>query len=258
MPIHDWTSVPAGIFHEFHGNWLFTLKTALNEKLLPAGYYALSEQRAGGLEGDIVTLANVASDDNEASEALVPSEGTLAVALAPPQVRYSLHAESAHYAKKARMVTIRHASNDRVVAVLEVVSPGNKAGRYALDTFVNKVHELLEAGVHVLVLDLFLPTPRDPDGIHKAIWDRLEEVPFERPAAQPYTFASYVANPEWRAYVETGGLQGNLPNVPLFLTCSRYVMVPLEDSYSRAFAALAPRWRREVEAVEMPMNEGEQ
>ena len=44
MPIHDWTKVDAGIFHHFHNGWITRLSDALNDGLLPKGYYALAEQ----------------------------------------------------------------------------------------------------------------------------------------------------------------------------------------------------------------------
>jgi len=44
MPIHDWTKVPAGIFHDFHAAWIIELRNALNDGFLPSGYYALAEQ----------------------------------------------------------------------------------------------------------------------------------------------------------------------------------------------------------------------
>ena len=50
MPIHDWTRVPAGIFHHFHGRWIAAICDALNEGLLPGDYYALAEQVAGDSE----------------------------------------------------------------------------------------------------------------------------------------------------------------------------------------------------------------
>lgn len=40
MPIHDWTRVKAGIFHDVHHEWISTIKHALNRGLLPAGHYA--------------------------------------------------------------------------------------------------------------------------------------------------------------------------------------------------------------------------
>ena len=40
MPTHDWTGVDAGIFHDFHHEWISTIKRALNRGVLPPGYYA--------------------------------------------------------------------------------------------------------------------------------------------------------------------------------------------------------------------------
>src|ERR1700682_1039269 len=56
MPMHDWTRVNAGIFHDFHHEWISTLKRALNSGVLPPDFYALAEQVAGGLHPDVVTL----------------------------------------------------------------------------------------------------------------------------------------------------------------------------------------------------------
>src|ERR1700739_539434 len=47
MPVHDWTRVGAGIFHDFHHAWIEEIKRALNAGLLPDDYYALAEQFVG-------------------------------------------------------------------------------------------------------------------------------------------------------------------------------------------------------------------
>jgi hypothetical protein len=56
MPVHDWTRVTAGIFHDFHHERISTIKRALNAGLLPAGSYALAQgssaaQSASGVVG---------------------------------------------------------------------------------------------------------------------------------------------------------------------------------------------------------------
>jgi hypothetical protein len=56
MPVHDWTLVDAGTFHDFHNGWLIHLKETLNGGLLPSGYYAMSEQHAGQFITDMLTL----------------------------------------------------------------------------------------------------------------------------------------------------------------------------------------------------------
>ena len=44
MPVHDWSRVFAGAFHDFHLAWMAELRNALNGGILPENYYALAEQ----------------------------------------------------------------------------------------------------------------------------------------------------------------------------------------------------------------------
>jgi hypothetical protein len=90
---------------------------------------------------------------------------------------------------------------------------------------------LIAQGIHLLVIDLFPPTKRDPQGIHKAIWDEFIEEAFELPADQPLTLASYDAGPPPVAYVEPVGIGGSLPDMPIFLKPGFYVPAPLELTY---------------------------
>src|SRR5438105_15655244 len=75
MPIHDWTRVPAGLFHDFHQSWSIRVKDALNAGRLPKGLVALVEQRAGPLESDV--LAIEAKSKPPASAASAGSVATL-------------------------------------------------------------------------------------------------------------------------------------------------------------------------------------
>jgi hypothetical protein len=45
MPVHDWTRVDVGVFHDFHSSWIAHVKAALNGGLLPAGYYVQAAYR---------------------------------------------------------------------------------------------------------------------------------------------------------------------------------------------------------------------
>src|SRR4051794_39558080 len=56
MPVHDWTRVEAGVFHDFHNCWLADLRNRLNGSILPEGHYAMTEQHAGASIADILTL----------------------------------------------------------------------------------------------------------------------------------------------------------------------------------------------------------
>ena len=92
MPVHDWTRVNAGIFHDFHETWIIELKRALNGGILPADYYALAEQVAGSSAPDVLTLPIDAPDDNGANgpskESPSPAHsqpGGIALAAMPPK-----------------------------------------------------------------------------------------------------------------------------------------------------------------------------
>ena len=56
MPMHDWTRVSAGSFHTFHTAWITEIARALNNGVLPDGFYAESEQVAGQTGPDVLTL----------------------------------------------------------------------------------------------------------------------------------------------------------------------------------------------------------
>ena len=197
MPIHDWTRVDAGLFHAFHQRWISALCDALNTGSLPRGYFALPEQNIHGPILDVLTL-QLASEVEEPSE----PTGGLAVATAPPRTRVVRKNEVETYAHKADRITVRH-RHGNVVAVVELVSPGNKASRNELRTFVEKTTDLIRQNIHVLIIDLFPPGPRDPQGLHKAIWDEFIEEDFTLPPDKPLTLAAYDAGPLQVAYVES-------------------------------------------------------
>ena len=163
MPIHDWTRVEAGIFHDFHHSWTKELKRALN-RLLPEDYYALAEQCASGYGPDVLTLKTRGDNGATLSRVETPddSSDSSEVLLASPQVIFLGETEMEHYHRKQKVIAVRHRSDDRVVAMIEVVSPGNKGSQYPFRSFVEKTTDLLSHRIHLLILDLLPPTPRVP------------------------------------------------------------------------------------------------
>ncbi len=229
MPIHDWTRVDAGLFHHFHLCWTAALCEALNAGGLPADYFALAEQRIQGPIPDVLTLELSADSESGTNGA-----GGLAVATAPPRTRLIRRTEAEIYAGKANRITVRHRHGD-VVAVVEIVSPGNKSSKAEFRAFVEKSAEFIRRGIHLLVIDLLPPGRRDPQGMHKAIWDEFEEEELTLPPDKPLTLASYDAGPEHVAYVEFVAVGDVLPAMPLFLKPQVYVPAPLEASYQTAW-----------------------
>jgi hypothetical protein len=118
MPVHDWTRVDAGIFHDFDNVWIGQLRTALNEGLLPPGFYALSEQHAGRSIVDLLALHTDAapSESLPLPLPLPPATGGLAVAEAPPRTRRRHTVEPAARLLR-RSLAIRHVTGHRLVAL---------------------------------------------------------------------------------------------------------------------------------------------
>jgi hypothetical protein len=148
-------------------------------------------------------------------------------------------AEERVYVRKADRIAVRH-RHGQIVAVVEVVSPGNKSSTSALRAFVEKSADLIMQGIHLLVIDLFPPSKRDPQGIHKAIWDQIKEEEFELPAEEPLTLASYDSGPPPIAYVEPIAVGHELPDMPIFLKPDFYVPAPLEATYQETWDEFFP------------------
>lgn len=239
MPVHDWTRVGAGIFQHFHFEWIGDLSRVLNSDLLPPDYYALAEQIVSEVGLDVLTLQR---PPGEASLTEEPPAG-VGLAIAPPRVRFPARAEPDAYAAKARTVVIRHTSDHRIIAMVEVVSPGNKSARHAIRAFVQKALRVLRSGIHLVVVDLFPPSVRDPEGVHKAIWDELIDNDFALPPDQRLTLASYIGGLVPESFVETVAVGETLPDMPLFLTPEFYIPLPLERTYESAWAAVPAYWR---------------
>lgn len=243
----------AGRFHDFHGAWINCIRQFLNDGLLPSGYDALGEQVASmGRERvapDVFPLQGTSDgsglpDDHDDDEG-----GSLAIAVAPPRLKVHTRApEVAMLAFRRRRVVVRHATGDRVVAHLEIVSHGNRDRREAVDQFVDKATDALYDGIHLQLIDLFPPGPFEPRGMHAAVWAECGGT-YDPPAGQPLTVASYVADGAVDCYAEPTAVGDALVDVPLSLTPGRYVNVPLEAPYAAAYAGMPRQIKRVTEAA---------
>ncbi len=245
MPVHDWSRVGPGIFHDFHNAWIVEIRTALNDGLLPPDYYALSEQIVGDSTPDVLTLQAVDSDGHAPNK---PGGASTAVATAPPRVRFTATTEMDEYVLKQKSLVIRHSSDDRIVALVEILSQGNKASRHALRAFVEKAAAALRRGFHLLLVDIQPAGPRDPQGIHGVLWSEIADDAFKAPWDKPLTLASYSAGRPITAYIEPIAVGDGIPKMPLFLDPETYVPVPLETTYQAAWRGMPRRWQGVLEA----------
>ena len=230
MPIHDWSRVQSGTFHDFHQGWTIEIRNALNRGILPPGYFAMADQRVGGPEPDVVALRSRLTPAPR-----VPSRGT--VLLDRPKTRQTTVASKSIYARKANRISIRH-HQGRVVAIIEIVSPGNKDSKAAVEQFVRKASDFLFNGIHFFMVDLFPPSTRDPLGLHRLVWESLTDEPYvDTDPDKPLAAASYDAGGALEAFVEPLAVGDPLPHMPLFLEPGMHVLVPLEETYATSWDA---------------------
>lgn len=237
MPMHDWTRVEAGIFHAFHHEWISEIGRVLNRGLLPDDYYALPEQQAAGFGPDVLTLQDLAA----------PSPGQATATRTKPKTTFAAETPTAFHRRKKSTVAVRHVSDDRIVAMIEIVSPGNKNNTKAFKAFIEKACELLECNIHLLLIDPFPPGKRDPNGIHAAIWGEVDDDAFVLPVGKPLTFVAYEAAVTTWAYIEPVAVGDRLPDMPVFLEPDFYVDLPLEATYAAAWESVPKRWRHVIE-----------
>lgn len=219
------------------------MSNALNAGLLPKGFYALLEQHASGVIPDVITLQR-----RPMSRERRQPPGVIAVAESPPKARFMSQASDEEiYAAKADRIAIYNLLGD-VVSVIEIVSPGNKNSRHSIRSFVEKTHDFLAKGIHILVIDLFPPGTRDPQGIHKHIWDEIREEAFELPPDKPLTIAAYSAGVPKKSYVEPVAVGDRFPDMPVFVDDDTYIIAPLESTYLATWEACPEPLRELVSA----------
>jgi len=148
----------------------------------------------------LLWIASLATALNQKS--LPPSYYAMADHTTPPLAR--------------RRVAIKHSDDRELVAVIEIVSPSNKAEKQEFSNLVEDFAQLLRQGIHVLLIDPLPPTP-DPD----ALWKELTGKPLPRAEGKPLTLASYAAlgdNSAFTGFVEPLAVGDRLNDMSLFLT----------------------------------------
>ena len=173
--------------------------------------------------------------------------GGVALADAPPKTRIvNRGSELDTYVAKANKLAIRNSLGE-LVSVVEIVSPGNKHSRLAIRKFIDKSVELIRLGVHLLIIDLFPPGTRDPQGIHQLIWNEVESADFRLPRGKPLTLVSYCCGYPLTAFVEPVSVGGKLPNdMPLFIDSDVYVPVPLAETYTATWKLCPQEFRDDI------------
>jgi hypothetical protein len=236
MPMHDWTRVDVGVWHDFHGLWLYAIRHALNHGVLPPGYRAMSEQILRPFEPDVLAFRHSAPEDGPG----VYAGNVLTLATSPPNVATMSKAKPKRKPRTTRRLVVRQIRGNRVVAVVELVSPGNRDNRRDYRAFVDKATAIIDSKIHFHFVDAFPPPSWERNGFHASIWRAVTNKRYERPEEQPLVAASYAVDDEVTACVAPFAVGHTIPSVPLFLDDGAYVMMPFEDSYQSAFSEVLP------------------
>jgi hypothetical protein len=233
MPVHDWTRVSDGAFHDFHYSWVLEIKRALKRGRLPKGYYVMAEQIGSDIgEPDVLTLQTASADP--APEAPPPGTATLTESSPIVQARTSIRRDP--YARLQRSVVVRHTSGDRIVALIEVLSRGNKSSRHAIGSFLDKTVATLDSGIHLFLVDVHPPGPPDPNGIHGALLNEIGTEEYTLGHERRLTAVAYTSGVDLvDAFVNHFAVGEPIPEMPLFLTRENFIRVPLEATYMAAW-----------------------
>jgi hypothetical protein len=148
-----------------------------------------------------------------------------------------------------KTIAIRRTTGHRIVALIEILSPGNKSGRRKVGEFVHKATDAIRHGCHLLLVDLFPPTKFAPRGMHGAIWESWYEKKYALPKDQPLTLSSYEArrHEPVEAWLEHLAVGGALTDMPLFLREDFYVNAPLGKTYDQALRGVPAVFRAVLE-----------
>ena len=248
--VDDWTRVDAGTFHSFHLGWLAEINKTLNRRVLPPGFYSQSERKFGAVsaaenEADVLTLETPVDGTPWTGGEWSGDPGGTALLEAPPVAAVEPDlaelSEEEHYARKQSRLAIKRGVDHRIVALIEIVSPGNKDRPGSMERFVTKAVEAMEDGIHLVMIDLLPPGPADPAGMHGAVLTALGRT-YDPPAGKPLVAAAFRCGEAWRAFAEPLAVGDPLPTVPLFLTPRHHVPLPLGPSYAEARGAMGFFW----------------
>lgn len=152
MPLLDHFHPPLSAerrWESFHSSWATRIADALTERWLPPNYIAEEHVHFGpSVEIDVATFEQEITSGKEKS-------GT--VAIASPKVWTPPAADGVLPAVFPETFEVRVLSTDtgpRLVAVIELISPGNKDRQVERKAFATKCASYLYQGISIIIVDI--------------------------------------------------------------------------------------------------------
>ncbi len=234
MPLLDHFHPPLSTrrhWESFHVNWAGAIADDLNESLLPEGYFAEEHAQIGPrVEIDVATFT-----DSEASGPGVGGTATLpSRAWAPPAPAM---VAPAAFPDAFEVLVFENEGGTRLVAAIELVSPGNKDRAGHRQAFAVKCASYLCRGVSLIVIDIV--TSRG-ENLHNEIMHVLGHGPaFAFPpettlycvAYRPIVRDQQELIEMWPSRLEIGQ---TLPVLPLAINAEQSLPINLEATYTIA------------------------
>ncbi|MDY3554517.1 DUF4058 family protein [Gemmata sp. JC717] len=220
---------PRRHWESFHVTWAGAIADALNEQLLPDGYFAEEQAHAGArVEIDVATFADgetVARNGTVATRTYAPPEPPVVVPAAFPD--------------EFEVRVYGGEGDARLVAAIELVSPANKDRDTHRRAFAAKCAGYLAQGVALIVVDV---VTNRTGNLHTLIFEVLGRA---ADAGLPHGTDLYTV--AYRPLVRDGAeviqawphalaVGGGLPTLPLALNAELCVPIDLEATYTAACA----------------------
>jgi hypothetical protein len=219
-------------WESFHSSWATKLADALTERWLPPNYIAEEHAHLGpSVEIDVATFAQEASATREESGAVA----TLGSKVWSPPA-----AEAVFPAVFPDTFEIRVLSTDtgpKLVAAIELISPGNKDRPTERRAFATKVASYLYQGISVIIVDI---VPNRRANLHNEVLRVMEvadtlqlppETSLYAVAYRPLRRSQGDEIDVWRSSLSLGGV---LPTLPLGLRADLVIPVDFEATYAEA------------------------
>lgn len=236
MPLRDHFRPPVSnrvSWEEIHGMWPARIVLQLHA-ILPAGYVAGPKIHAGSqVEIDVATFEQ---DDVPRLPRSVGDGGVATTPWAPPEPTVAVETDVPDYDEYE--VRIYDAERGRrLVAAIELVSPGNKDRAEKRNAFVGKCATLLQKGVAVSIVDVV--TPRQFNLYAELLQFLGQTDPtLSEPLPHLYAVSCRWSPRDKRMLLQTWShtlaLGQPLPTLPLWLTEKLAVPLELEQSYEQA------------------------
>lgn len=239
MPLRDHfrDSLPEPFHWEgFHSAWANTMVRHLNLRLLPARYRAEPQTHLGSqAEVDIGSW-----DAEPQTESLTAAQGGGTAVWAPPQPALTLQSDLDD-PDIFEVKVYDELRQSRLVAAIELVSPGNKDREAHRRDFVLKCASYLRTEVALVVIDIV--TSRRPN-LFEALVELLKVVEVDG-NWEPSDLYAFAMKPQglpkgWRVrtWPLTLRISEPLPTLPLWLAEQFAVPLDLEASYEETCSVL--------------------